>query len=91
MNVSAQAKGGKKDTKSKKRGKISATTSEQTETTEEADKPVQIPEIIVKDSEIHITCFDLYPAEMCVWRAMEPYDITANCMCILEYESEESM
>lgn len=78
----------KKKTKSSKSTSTKLTDSEWSDVPEkEEEKPP--PEIIVRDSEVNLTYLDYYPAEMCVWRSMEPYEITGNYTCTIRYQSED--
>lgn len=88
-----KAKKSKKDSKKdkKKKGKKgnkrsdneSKIESEQKPSEEEKEEP--LPEIVVSQSEIHINYFDLYPAEMVIWKDFEPKYIEANFIVEVSY------
>lgn len=41
------------------------------------------------DSELKIEDQDYYPAEMCYWRNLVPYDITSKITCRVTYQSDD--
>lgn len=75
----------KKKNKKKKSDKSQSSTND--ENIQETTPEIPTPEIIVTDDEVHVSYFDFYPAEMCVWRNIEPYYITANFTCSINYEN----
>lgn len=50
------------------------------------DEP--LPEIIVNPADIHINYFDLYPAEMVIWRDFQPQLRQANFTFEITYHGK---
>ncbi|XP_044762615.1 uncharacterized protein LOC123319759 isoform X2 [Coccinella septempunctata] len=69
--------------KSKAKKEKSSIDIEMTKVTEEE---IQI-EISSKDVEVEYP--DLYPAELAIWRSIEPYFLKTNFVCRIDYEMEE--
>ncbi|XP_050311180.1 uncharacterized protein LOC126746816 isoform X2 [Anthonomus grandis grandis] len=85
-------KGAKKTTKpatnkDTKKGANSKVKSEATND-DKKDVPADQPNIVITEKELECDYLDYYPAEMVYWRNLEPYYISANFTCLLEYEHE---
>lgn len=82
-----EKKGGKGKKGKKGKGKKSEKSDKSNEEVKEIEKV--LPEFTVDDSEITINYSDLYPAEMAVWKSMDPYFIYGTFTCTLTYNSHE--
>lgn len=71
----------KKDGKKGKKGKV---VEKEVEKEEEEDTEVEVPENMVV-----LSYLDYFPAEMCVWRSLEPYSIESDFICTVRYHNRD--
>ncbi|KAK9874123.1 hypothetical protein WA026_002476 [Henosepilachna vigintioctopunctata] len=91
QNRKQKAKARKKNkTKTKTKNKTKKVKSPRSKkSTEEDQQEAESPLPTVLSEEVQVGILDFYPAEIAIWRNIEPYFLNVNFVCHVEYDFEE--